>query len=80
VQVYAESTHDSHWYDDENLYRYPIDDLLKHIEADVDTMRPHKTAPNSGAAFLSLQNNISYSCFGHDRNVFASKRKPSVKI
>ncbi len=36
VQVYAESTHDSHWYDDESLYRYPIDDLLNHIEADVE--------------------------------------------
>ena len=33
VQVYAESTHDSHWYDDESLYRYPIDDLqLKNEE------------------------------------------------
>lgn len=36
VQVYAESTHDSHWYDDESLYRYTIDDLLDHIENDVE--------------------------------------------
>lgn len=36
VQVYAETTHDSHWYDDESLYRYPIDSLLGHIEADVE--------------------------------------------
>ena len=36
VQVNAESTHPSHRYDDESLYRYPIDDLLGHIEADVE--------------------------------------------
>ena len=36
VQVYAESTHNSHWYEDESLYRYPINDLLEHIESDVN--------------------------------------------
>ena len=36
VQVYAESTGDSHWYEDENLYRFGYDDLMSHIEADVD--------------------------------------------
>lgn len=36
VQVYAESTHDSHWFYDDSLYRYPIDGLLGHIEADVE--------------------------------------------
>lgn len=35
VQVYAESTDNSHWYDNEDLYRYPIDAMLGHIEADV---------------------------------------------
>ncbi len=48
VQVYAESTHDSHWYDDDSLYRYPIDDLLDHIDADVkrsneDFIKHYKT-------------------------------------
>lgn len=28
VQVYAESTGDSHWYDDESLYRFGYDDLI----------------------------------------------------
>ena len=51
VQVYAESTHDSHWYDDDSLYRYPIDDLLDHIEADVersneDFIKHYKTKYN----------------------------------
>ncbi len=36
VQVYAESTGNSHWYDDESLYRFGYDDLKKHIEADVN--------------------------------------------
>lgn len=36
VQVYAESTGDSHWYDDDSRYRYPIEDLLNHISADVN--------------------------------------------
>lgn len=36
VQIYAESTLDSHWYSDATLYRYPIDGLLNHIEADVE--------------------------------------------
>ena len=36
IQVYAESTNDSHWYLDETLYRFPIDDLLHHIESDVN--------------------------------------------
>lgn len=36
VQVYAESTGDSHWYDDETLYRFGFDDLMWHISADVD--------------------------------------------
>ncbi len=36
VQVYAESTGDSHWYDDENLYRFGYGDLMGHIEADVN--------------------------------------------
>ncbi len=36
VQVYAESTGDSHWYDDESLYRFGYDDLMDHIDADVN--------------------------------------------
>ena len=36
VQVYAESTGNSHWYDDESLYRFGYDDLMEHIEADVN--------------------------------------------
>lgn len=36
VQVYAESTGDSHWFNDESLYRFGYDDLMKHIEADVN--------------------------------------------
>ena len=36
VQVYAESTGDSHWYDDESLYRFGYDDLMVHIDADVN--------------------------------------------
>lgn len=36
VQVYAESTGDSHWYDDESLYRFGYDDLMEHIDADVN--------------------------------------------
>lgn len=35
VQVYAESTGDSHWYGDESLYRFGYDDLMDHIDADV---------------------------------------------
>ena len=36
AQVYAESTGNSHWYDDESLYRFGYDDLMEHIEADVN--------------------------------------------
>ncbi len=36
VQIYAESTGDSHWYDDESLYRFGYKDLMEHIEADVN--------------------------------------------
>lgn len=36
VQVYAESTGDSHWFNDESLYRFGYNDLIKHIEADVN--------------------------------------------
>ncbi len=36
TQVYAESTGNSHWYYDSSIFRYPIDDLLNHIEADVN--------------------------------------------
>lgn len=36
VQIYAESTGNSHWYDDESLYRFGYDDLMEHIEADVN--------------------------------------------
>lgn len=36
VQVYAESTGDGHWYNDENVYRFGYEDLMKHIEADVN--------------------------------------------
>ena len=36
VQVYAESTGNSHWHTDESLYRIGYDDLMSHIEADVD--------------------------------------------
>ncbi len=36
VQVYAESTHDSHWYLDRSLYRFGYEDLMEHIKADVD--------------------------------------------
>ncbi len=36
VQVYAESTNDSHWYLDRSLYRFGYEDLMEHINADVD--------------------------------------------
>ncbi len=36
VQVYAETTGDSHWYLDETLYRFGYEDLMQHIDADVD--------------------------------------------
>lgn len=36
IQVYAESTGDSHWYEDESLYRFGYEDLMKQIESDVD--------------------------------------------
>lgn len=36
VQVYAESTSNSHWYKDERLYRFGYDDLMVHIDADVN--------------------------------------------
>lgn len=36
VQVYAESTGDSHWYEDESLYRFGYDDLMNHVDADVN--------------------------------------------
>ena len=42
VQVYAESTGNSHWYDDESLYRFGYDDLMEHIEADVNRRRFHQ--------------------------------------
>lgn len=35
TQVYAESTNNSHWYLEESLYRFPIEDLHHHIESDV---------------------------------------------
>lgn len=35
IQVYAESTNDSHWYLEKTLYRFPMNDLLHHIESDV---------------------------------------------
>lgn len=35
VQIYAENTGDSHWYDDESLFRFGYDDLMDHINADV---------------------------------------------
>ncbi len=36
TQVYAESTADSHWYNNSDLYRFDFDDLMNHIEVDVD--------------------------------------------
>lgn len=36
VQVYAESTNDSHWFNDKNLYRFGYEDLIEHIKNDVD--------------------------------------------
>lgn len=36
IQIYAESTHNSHWYDNESLYRFDYEDIMKHIEADVN--------------------------------------------
>lgn len=36
IQIYAESTDNSHWYDNESLYRFDYEDLMKHIEADVN--------------------------------------------
>ena len=40
VQVYAESTGDSHWFNDESLYRFGYDDLMDRIDADVnDTLK-----------------------------------------
>lgn len=36
VQIYAESTNNSHWYDDASLYRFDYDDLMEHIDADIN--------------------------------------------
>ena len=36
VQIYAESTGDSHWFNDESLYRFGYDDLMDRIDADVN--------------------------------------------
>lgn len=36
VQVYAESTDYSHWCYDESLYRFGYEDLMEHIDADVN--------------------------------------------
>lgn len=36
IQVYAEKTNNSHWYDDKSLYRFSYDDLMEHIKADVN--------------------------------------------
>lgn len=36
VQVYAESTDDSHWYNDKTLYRSGFEDLISHIKTEVD--------------------------------------------
>lgn len=36
VQIYSETTGDSHWYLDSSMYRFGYDDLMKHIEADVE--------------------------------------------
>lgn len=36
VQVYAESTDNSHWYLDSRLYRFDYDEIMEHIEADVE--------------------------------------------
>ena len=36
VQLYAGSTDNSHWYDNESLYSFGYDDLMKHIEADIN--------------------------------------------
>ena len=36
-QVYAESTSDSHWFNDESLYHFGYNDQIKHIEADVNS-------------------------------------------
>lgn len=35
IQVYAESTNNSHWYLENSLYRFPIGELLHHIKSDV---------------------------------------------
>ena len=35
VQVYAESTGNSHWYSDESFYRFGYEDLMEHVETDV---------------------------------------------
>lgn len=35
VQVYAESSGDSHWYDNESFYRFDYDVITEHIETDI---------------------------------------------
>lgn len=35
VQIYAESTSNSHWYNDKSLYRFGYDGLMEHIHTDV---------------------------------------------
>lgn len=36
IQVYAESTKDSHWYNNKNLYRFDCKDLMEHIKDEVN--------------------------------------------
>lgn len=36
IQVYAESTEDSHWYSNKNLYRFDCKDLMEHIKDEVN--------------------------------------------
>jgi len=36
VQVYAETSGDSHWYLDKKYYRFGYDELMQHIDTDVD--------------------------------------------
>ena len=59
VQVYAESTGDSHWFNDESLYRFGYDDLMDRTDVRRGKPTVHKvwndnTAVLSGDAMLIL--------------------------
>lgn len=63
VQVYAESTGNSHWYLDKTLYRFRYDELMQHVNTDVsrsneDFIKHYKSkyaSPPMPPSWMSLE-------------------------